>query len=356
MRRRISNVTWIAALCFVMLFSVSRVGAEQYELSLKEAVHLALEADIDYQIALLTWENAEIDHKITAIDDNVTPYESLERERNFRRAENTFAQAHNDLVLDILRDYVSLKRAAVDLDVRTREVEVAEIELAQLEEKRNIGNATEQEHLQELNRVETARLRYESAQRTYETQRKQFIRRLGLPEDVQLVVEDTLPIHPFDYELEHVLEQARQASFHVWDREAAMELARLDLEKVRSQNVAPLTLQKAENDFRIEQLQAEKEENRFMSDTVSAYYDIADAWRELANAERDYAVAQEQYNQTLRQYEVNLITDLVMKKAEIDFLNARQTLRNVQNDYALSLLEFEVMLGRTLPYGEETAP
>src|SRR5690625_860742 len=108
---------------------------------------MALQADIDYQIALLTWENAEIDHQIAATGSSVTPYEALEQERSFRRSESTFTTAHHNLVLDVIRDYFAVHQATVDLDIRERELEVAEVELAQLEEKLNIGNDTDHEVL-----------------------------------------------------------------------------------------------------------------------------------------------------------------------------------------------------------------
>lgn len=343
-------IAFCLSLC--LLLSFSTLAAEK-ELSIAEAVALAQAADIDYRIAALTWENAQIDDRTARASGPLTPYETLQRDLQFRRAENTFAQAHTSLVLGVIRDYISLRQSKAQLEIRERQLKLAEAELERVEQLIAIGNATEQDRLREINRVTSARLSAAAARRTFESRYESFLSRLGLDPDVKLILQDELPVVPFNYTLEETLETARAASFDVWEREVNMKLAEMDLNNLMAQNPAPLALKKAENNFTIQQLNAQKAETAFITQTTEQFHRMADAWTELQNAERDYLVAMESYKQAVRQYEAGLRTETDMASAEIDRLNAELAIFDARNNYALSLLEFEVMLGLPLPYGEE---
>lgn len=341
----------LTVLLIVLLLPVGAAGAER-TLTIEEAVRLALDADIDYQIALLTWENAEIDDRIARAEGEMTPYEQLQRELTLRRAQNTFSQAKNNLILSVISDYIGLIQAAQQLEIRERQLSLAEAELHRTEQMIAIGNATEQDRLRQINQVVNAELSVEAARRTYETRRNSFLQRLGLSGDVHLVLEDTLPVRPFAYALDEAIEQAREVSFEVWERQMNLRLAEMDLKSLRTQSPAPLALQKAENNFRIQQLNAEKAEAQFITQFTNQFHAVADTWKQLENAERDYRVAMESYKQTVRQYEAGLKTEQEMAQAEIDRLSAEQSIVDARNNYATQLLELELALGVPLPYGE----
>src|SRR5690606_13151822 len=207
--------------------------------------------------------------------------------------------------------------------------------------------------LRQTNQVVNAELNLANARRTYESRRQTLLARLGLPEDVELKLTDSLPVHPFTYTLEETLERAREASFEVWERQVNLRLAEMDLENLRSQNPAPLALRKSENSFRIQQLNAQKAESQFVTQFTNQFHSVADAWRQLENAERDYKISQENYRQFMRQYEAGLRTEQELVQAEIDRLNAEQSIFDARNNYAKALLQFELALGKPLPYGEE---
>src|SRR5690606_11497518 len=133
-------------------------AAAEYELTIAEAVQLALRADIDYQIAKLTWENAEIDDRIARVQGELTPYEQLQRDLSLRRAQNTFAQAHNNLVFGVIDDYLGLIQATRQLEIRERQLALAKAELLRTEQMIEIGNATEQDRLRQTNQVVNAEL------------------------------------------------------------------------------------------------------------------------------------------------------------------------------------------------------
>lgn len=345
------RVALLTVLCFGLLLSPA-AGAAERTLTIDEAVRLALEADIDYQIALLTWENAEIDDRIARAQGDMTPYEQLQHELTLRRAQNTFSQAQNNLILSVISDYIGLIQAAQQLEIRERQLSLAEAELHRTEQMIQIGNATEQDRLRQTNQVVNAQLSAEAARRTFETRRSSFLERLGLSEDVQLILDDALPVRPFIYTLDEALDRAREASFEVWERQVNLRLAEMDLESLRSQSPAPLALKKAENNFRIQQLNAQKAKAQFATQFTNQFHTVADSWKQLENAERDYRIALDSYNQTLRQYEAGLKTEQEMAQAEIDRLSAEQSIVDARNNYATQLLELDIALGLPLPYGE----
>lgn len=339
--------------CLVGLALVQPAFAGELALSIEEAVRLATATDIDYQIALLTWQNARIDDLIARSQGEMTPYERLQRDLTLQRAENTFVQARDNLILGVINDYIGLIQAARQVEIRARQLELAEAQLHRTEQMIAIGNATEQDRMRQMNQVVTARLNAESARRTYESRYGSFLARLGLPDDVELILNDTLPVRPFTYVLEEALQAAREASFAVWEREVNLRLAEMELENLRSQNPAPLALQKAENNFRIQQLNAQKADMQFVSQFTTQFHSLADAWTQLQNAERDYQIAMENYQQVVRQYEAGLRTEQERLQAEIDRLIAEQSILDARNNYAISYMEFERSLGIPFPYGEE---
>lgn len=338
---------------FLLLTLTAPVWAAEYPLSIEEAVQLARDADLNYQIAELTWENAQIDDTIARAQGAMTAYEQLQHDLSTRQAQNTFLAARNDLALGVVNDYFNLIRAAHDVEIRNRQLTLAENELTRVEQMIAIGNATEQDRLRQVNQVVSAQLSAASAQRTYAAQHSAFVRRLGLAEDVQLVLHDRLEVFPFTYTLDESIAVAREASFDVWQRGVNLQLAEMDLSNLRSQNPAPLALKKSENNFRIQQLNAEQAETQFATQFATQFHSVADAWTQLENAERDYQIAIASYNQTLRQYEAGLRTESEMAQAQIDQLSAEQSILDARTNYAVALMEFELTLGKPLPIGEE---
>src|SRR5690606_32590369 len=132
---------------------------------------------------------------------------------------------------------------------------------------------------------------------------------------------------PFDWTLEETLVYALKHSFSVWERETNLRIAEMDLEALRAQDPAPLQLQKAENNFRITQLNALKADRSFRNSVANAYHSLMDAARRLESAKVEYELALASFEVERRQYELGLTTDTEWEQAQLDRINAEQSYR-----------------------------
>lgn len=328
-------------------------SANVQSIDITTAVRLALEADIDYQIALLTWENAKIDDETARVGGETSPYARLQQNLSLRRAQHAFEQAHVNLVLGVAGDYVGLTQAERQLEIRQRQLGVAEEQMARVEEMVRIGHATEQDLLREQNQVTTARLNLATAERTYTNRRLEFVERLGLTGKAELELFDAPAVEPLDLSLDAALQLGRAASFDIWERQVNLQMAQMELENQRAQNLAPLALQKVENNHRIEELNAARADRQFQAQFEASYHSLRDAWLQLENAEREYLLAEATYRQSRRQFDAGLKTPLEMESAEIDRLSAELAVQSARGDYALQQMQFAASLGWALPYAGE---
>lgn len=364
--RRLGLLAWLTAALIVGAAFVSgawqaaaqEAGGEPgqvIELTLAEAVRLAFEHDVDHEIARLTWENARIDNMIARASGPLTQYEELQRELQERRAENNYLSSRRSLVLNVVQEYFELKQAAVQAEVARRQAELARRQLEIVRQMVAIGERHPSEELREQNRVAAAELAAENAERTYRNREEALRLRLGLPEGVTLVPVDEPVAIPFDWTLEETLVYALKHSFSVWERETNLRIAEMDLEALRAQDPAPLQLQKAENNFRITQLNALKADRSFRNSVANAYHSLMDAARRLELAKVEYELALASFEVARRQYELGLTTDTEWEQAQLDRINAEQSYRDSVFSYMRARLDLLNLIGYPFEQDEEFA-
>ncbi|MBO8142295.1 MAG: TolC family protein [Firmicutes bacterium] len=328
--------------------------AETLRLTLEEAVELALAYDLEHEIARLNWENARIDSRIAQASGPASAYDRLQQELEERRAENTYQTARRTLVMDVVEQYLNLKQAERQREIARRELAVAREELAIVREMVRIGERHAQDERREENRVAGLELSADAAARAYETQLREFLARLGLPENAAVELVDEPELLPFDWDLDATLAYAQEHAFAVWEREASLRMAAMDLEALRVQDPPPLQLEKAENEYRIAELNALQAERSFANDLRSAYYTLMDAARQYDSAAVDLELAQAAYDVARRQHEAGLSTDLDWAQAEIELLDAERAYYDSLYAYVTVRLELLNLIGHPLDFGEDS--
>lgn len=323
------------------------------DLTVEAAVELALMHDIDHEIALLRWENARIDSRIAQAGGPVSDFDRLQREINERQAERNYKAARNNVIIGTVGDYFNLQQSWRTLEIRTREAQVAQEELALVRERVRIGGSTPQEEAREEIRVSGIELDAEIARRNYERARDQFLQRLGLDSDVQLNLTEEPVVHAFSLSLEQVLNHAATETFEAWEREASLDVARLNLENQRTQNPPPLVLAQAENELSIATSEAAKSEADYKAQVTDAYYAVVDARRRIETAEVERTLAEQVWDMTRRQVEAGLRTQLDLKQAEIERLEGELNYYNSLNGYVTARLNLLNLLGMNLGIGRE---
>ncbi|HLT57899.1 MAG TPA: TolC family protein [Limnochordales bacterium] len=331
-------------------------GEDVIALTLAEAVDLALAYDLEHAMARLRWENARIDSRIAQASGPVSPYDRLLQELEERRAENEYVSARRELVIGVIRDYLDLKQAQRQVDIARRELELGREELAIVREMVRIGERHSLEERREENRVAGLELALDTAQRDVENRRRALLLRLGLPEDARLELVDEPEQAPWPRDLAETLAYAEEHAFAAWERQANLRIAAMDLEALRVQNPAPLQLEKAENEYRIAEMNALQAARTFHNTVRTAYHTLSDAARRLETAVVDYELAVADHDVARRRYEAGLTTDLDWARAELALRSAEQSYHEAIYSYVLARLELLNVIGHPLDLGEEPAP
>lgn len=324
-------------------------------LGLAEAVELALSYDLEHAVARVQWDNARIASRIAQASGPLSPYDQLKQELEERRAEHQYVSARRSLVTNVIREYLELKQAERRLDIARRQLDVGRQELAIVRELVRIGQRHQLDELREANRVEELALEVDAAERDYETRRRAFLQRLGLDEDVQLRLVDEPEAMPWTWDIGQTLAYAAENAFSVWERAATLRIAAMDLEAVRIEDPPPLQLEKAENDYRIAELNAQQAERTFVNSVRTAFHKVTDAARRLETAAVDYELAKAEYDVARRRHQAGLTTDLDMERAEIELRSAEQAHYDALYTYVLARLELLNLIGHPLDLGEEVA-
>lgn len=351
-----------AALGFLaLIFGAPDVAAagdadgETMALTLAEAVDLAFAYDLEHAIARLQWENARIDSRIAQASGPVSPYDRLRQELQERRAENDYLSARRSLVANVVRDYLDLKQAQRQLEIARRQLDLAREELAIVREMVRIGERHAQEELREENRVAGLELSLATARRNQENRRRALLQRLGLPEDAHVeLVDEPVPV-PWSWDLDETMAYAEEHAFAVWERQANLRIAGMDLEALRVQDPPPLQLEKAENEYRIAEMNAQQGRRAFENSVRNAFHALSDAARRLETAAVDYELAVAAHDTARRRYEAGLTTDLDWARAQLELLNAEQSHHDAIYSYVLARMELLSLIGHPLDLGEDPA-
>lgn len=360
-RRRFGTPASLAlALAFFVLGGAAGVVAQEaqpdvYRLTLAQAVAMALEYDLEHAIARLQWENAQIDSRIAQASGPVSAYDRLRQEMQERRAQNDYLSARRSLVINVTQEYLNLKQALRQLEIAQRQLELARQQLAIVQEMVRIGERHSQEALREENRVAGLELSLATAERNVEGRRQSLLARLGLPLDAQLELVDEPDTILWTWTLEETLAYAQEHAYTVWERQANLRLAAMDLEALRVQDPAPLQLEKAENEYRIAEMQAQQAQRSFQNNVRTAYHGLSDAARRLQTSAVDYELAVAAHETARRRYEAGLTTDLDWAQAELDLLSAVQSRHEAIYNYVLSRMELLSLIGHPLDMGEDPA-
>lgn len=338
----------VLALLLAPAFAATASGeAGRPPLRLQEAVSSALERNIDRQIATLTLENARIDHQRTLAANLITGsvYTQLQADFALRRAENTYRSTVANLTIDVVRRYFDLQQAERNLTLRRRQLEVAEENMRLVQRRAELGDAGAIDLMRERNRVEAARLTYLGAENAYRERVESFRQVTGLGGDAVPLLVDAPALAPVPYALDEAVALAREASVELFERDTNLQLARMDLEKLRVENTSPLDLRKAENSVRLAELQLTKAESSVQSSVVSAYHTLVQAFKRAENAVADYRLQAQNTEITRQQHAAGLRTDLQLQSDQNDLLSAEQSMWDAIHAYYVSLLQFRHTLG-----------
>ncbi len=332
-----------------LLFGLSALGANKQTdvpLALEVAIEFALDSSIEYQIAILNWENTEIDRKIQALQPVQTEEDRLRMELANRQAERSLNNVLSNVVFSVTQDYFNLSKLERQVQLAKNQLALAEHDFNLVQRRVAMGELPERDLAREENRFASVRASVVSAERGYQTGIDNFFFLLGMTtewDSVTLITE--VPMIDFDLSLAESKTLASEKNYDVWEQAVNGKLAKIALQKVMAQDPAPLVLQKAENNYKINQLNGIRAERSFDQKLVNDWYSLQDAQRAVDAAEVDLALAKQDYNLKTTQFDAGLLNKNQLIQSENGYLNAISTLNDRKVSYLTAVWRYRADLG-----------
>jgi outer membrane protein TolC len=345
--RGLKGVTFLLSffVLSIYMFSLPALAEEAVELSVAEAVSLGLENHVNHTIALINYENAKIDNMLERVYGIDTPYDQKKLEQKEKQTENNYLTARNQVIQELVSDYFDLKQLQRQVTILEGNLEIAARNLEITRQKVAIGEETPQAQIRLENSYTSAVLSLQNAKLNLETELNLFLHKLGLPAGTLLSLTDEPVIVSMELTLEEALKLGEANSFSIWNSRTSMEIAKMDLENLRIQDVAALTLQKAENDFRVSELKAAENELSIRNSLTSGYYNLKDLAARLEIAKSSLALARNDFDMAKKQYEAGLRTSLDWMKAQNTILSAEKDWYDALYRYNNSRISYFMSLG-----------
>ena len=207
--RKSMLICLIALLIFLSSFSVQAKG-DVLELGVEDAVELAFQGNLNFQIAALDWQGAEAQMERAQIvgDEDMLK----EAKKEWEKAHELYTEKRNQLREQIRTSYQQLLKSEASVEHAKVAKERAASQLAMDENKYKAGLLSTLDIERAQNSLLDAEYRLERAMLDLETKRMQFNSELGLPLDQQVSLTERLLLDfvPFEFSLEECYERALQ--------------------------------------------------------------------------------------------------------------------------------------------------
>jgi hypothetical protein len=200
----------------MMMGSIQIAAQESIRLDLPQAVEMALANNLEFQKDGYQLENAKIDAKRNEAENLLTQSNLLERqyELSLIGEKEQYQQKKEDLIIQIVDEYLQLKLTQKDLQVKEKELELEKNTLEEIKAQVKAGYKVELDVLEQGTEYYDALFSFESAKLDYQKLLGNFRVTLGLNSKSQF---ELVSINTPDFkeiELDEVLQREDKTAWH----------------------------------------------------------------------------------------------------------------------------------------------
>lgn len=336
-------------LCMVVLLLLSNMalaGATK-EVSLQQAVNLALEKSLDVKISDLNLKNAQIDFQRNQANNLLTASRSLalQAELNLAQAKDNNVQTKNTILMNITRDYLQLVQKQLEINLYTKQMELEKRVRNDMQAQVKLGHVGQLDFLRQENKYQNAIFNLEKIKDDY----TQLQRKLKTTIGVQPTEE--LKLLPFTVKKvwaiteDEALKVATANSFTIEARQRQIELAQVDLDKATAKATPELDLERLRNDLELAKLNYEKAKEDLYSSVQNQFYLYQQSVKKLELSKQAYTQAETNYQIVKKQRETGLKTENDLLSAELSLLQEDLNEEVAQLNYLTNLLQLQKVMG-----------
>lgn len=327
-------------ICLWLVLSMPVMAAEVIELDLETAVDMALENNLDYQVATINYERSKLEYQKKIANSLLQPsqYSKVEAEISLNSAENTYRNTRYQIVNNIINQYTDLWLAGLDLDIKNKSVELEQLRLQEAQAQYEIGDIGSIDLLDQENAYKDARFNLENARDDYQQGIREFMMTLNLEDtqvdNTELLLSDLVYTESWPITEEKALEIALKNSVELRLTKMQLELAEIDLERA-AVSAAELDKKIKEKSVEAARLEVEKTRREVVNNTQQTYYQFKQAVKRIDLTKERLTGAEEKYKLREEQYKAGLITRIEVLEYETNMLQARYNYLSAIADYYL---------------------
>jgi len=282
-----------------LLFSILVIGSSQVtaqesvKLNLPQAIEMALANNLEFQEAGYKLENAKIDVKKNEAENLLTQSNLLKRQNELLliQEKEQYQQKKEDLIIQVVDEYLQLKLAQKDLQVKEKELELEKNILEEIKVQVKAGYKVELDVLEQSDEYYDALFSFESAKLDYQKLLGNFRVTLGLNSKSQLeLVARNIPDFK-EIKLDEALQKGRQNSVTLQMSALKIDVASLELKKNKVSDTPEIDLNELENNLVIAKL-------NYQIARQTLDYQIQSQWQNYVQSKNDITLSQNSLNQT----------------------------------------------------------
>jgi len=331
----------------ILIESIQITAQESVKLNLFQAAEMALANNLEFQKAGYQLKNAEIEIKKNESENLLTQSSLLERQNELLRIQEKeqYQQNKEDLIIQVVDEYLQLKLTQKDLQVKEKETELEKNILEDIKIQVKAGYKVQLDVLEQSNEYYDALFSFESAKLDYQKLLGNFRVTLGLNSDTQFeLVEINVPDFK-EIGLDEALEKGRQNSISLQMNNLEIDLASLELEKSKVSDIPEIDLNKLENNLTITKLD-------YQIAQQNLDYQIQSQWQNYIQTKNDITSSQ---NSLIQIKENKIIISNQVKaglaskddelSANIGVLQAEYRIASSVRNYYNALLNLQSIMG-----------
>jgi len=336
-----------------LLFSILVIGSSQIDaqesinLDLPQAAEMALANNFEFQKAGYQLKNAEIDAKRNEAENLLSQSNLLERQNELLliQEKEQYQQKKEDLIIQVVDEYLQLKLAQKDLQVKEKASELEKNTLEDIKVQAKAGYKVELDVLEQSNIYYDALFSFESAKLDYQKLLGNFRMTLGLNSKSQF---ELAAINAPDFreiKLDEALQKGRQNSVALQMNNLEIDLASLELEKSKVSDTPGIDLNKLENNLATTKLDYQVAQQNLD-------YQIQSQWQNYVQTKNDITSSQNNLNQIKEnkliisnQVKAGLASEDDELSAIIGVLQAEYRLASSVRNHYNSLLNLQSIMG-----------
>jgi len=331
----------------MVIGNIQIAAQESIKLDLPKAVEMAFVNNLEFQKTGYQLENAEIDAKRNEAENLLTQSNLLERQNElllFQEKEQ-YQQKKEDLIIQVVDEYLQLKLAQKDLQVKEKELELEKNTLEGIKAQVKAGYKVELDVLEQSNEYYDALFSFESAKLDYQKLLGNFRVTLGLNSKSQFELA-AINIPDFkEIELNEALQDGRQNSVALQLNTLEIDLANLELEKNKVSDAPEIDLNELENNLAITKLD-------YQIARQNLDYQIQSQWQNYVQMKNEIVLSQNSLNQIKEnkiiisnQLKAGLASEDEELSAIIGVLEAEYRVASSVRNYYNALLNLQSIMG-----------